>query len=320
MEPWAKEQSKPLSPARSAASGGLALRLRPPFQASPRRRAGPAPSTGGPTDRAARSCAESGRAVSVDLVAVMLQQLYERAQDQHMRCVGEVDPDPHRSRIVVAARPPLRGGRWRDRSDIVARLSAPRRTLPGGAAIHLSGAQKRPQLPGRRLTDSLDRPSAHPGRRGDGRHAADRRDPHLRGGWVRGRVGHRPRGAARPGRAVRRVSSSGLRLSTLAIDGSSRSLGAAGTSDYGPALRGPGAAGGGLAGLPARRAADDRLRGRGGRLARPARHPGARRPPREDGVAGRQAPERDGRARGDDPRAGLAGRAGDPPGRQAGRA
>ena len=39
-----------------------------------------------------------------DLVTRVLQQLDERAQDEHVGGVGEVDPDPHRSRIVAAVR------------------------------------------------------------------------------------------------------------------------------------------------------------------------------------------------------------------------
>jgi hypothetical protein len=43
-------------------------------------------------------------------VTVSLQQLHQRAQDEHVRGVGEVDPDPHRARTLKhRSASPIRG-------------------------------------------------------------------------------------------------------------------------------------------------------------------------------------------------------------------
>ena len=80
-----------------------------------------------------------------DLVSIGAQALYERAHDEHVRAVREVDPDAHRRKTLTLREHALSGGRH---ASAPAQVSLPRDARP---RVHLGVAgQRRVALRARR--------------------------------------------------------------------------------------------------------------------------------------------------------------------------
>ena len=133
----------------------------------------------------------------LDLVAVRLEQLDQRPQDEHVRRVGQVDPDAHPQIVLgrLATRPQRRapGRQSRTQSALIKRLCAVTNS-PQGLLCSRRGARLPSQLQPCRRRRCPGRDDGH----GDG----DRR-----AGGLGGRVDPDRRARRRPRRDSRRESS-----------------------------------------------------------------------------------------------------------------
>ena len=97
-----------------------------PSRACRSRRGGRSPCAGWPQSSSSSSVCDSGRAVSVTSCPRLFHQLDQRPQDEHVRGVREIDPDPHQRGMLVAQHSPARIGRAKCSGDVTSRADGSR--------------------------------------------------------------------------------------------------------------------------------------------------------------------------------------------------